>query len=142
MATPTTLYEFYTGIGATLPSIPARAKVYENFGLGSAASYTGTAAQNTALLNLLVKKSETPAPTAVVRTISPLGETWLASMIAQFTLPSTPLRTVGCTATWPSRPQGVCSFSPNAVRPSASVGRRLRLVSVAGRWLRLARDPI
>ncbi len=66
MATPTTLYEFYTGIGATLPSIPARAKVYENFGLGSAASYTGTAAQNTALLNLLVKKSETPAPTAVV----------------------------------------------------------------------------
>ena len=49
MAKPTTLFEFYTSIGSALPPISTRAVFYENYGLGSAASYTGTAAQNTAL---------------------------------------------------------------------------------------------
>ncbi|MBV7569892.1 S-layer family protein [Pseudomonas sp. PDM27] len=55
MATPTTLYEFYTGIGLTLPPIDTRAQLYESFGLGSSASYVGTASQNDALLGVLVE---------------------------------------------------------------------------------------
>ncbi|WP_298930363.1 DUF4214 domain-containing protein [uncultured Ramlibacter sp.] len=62
MASPTTLYEFYTGIGAALPSVAARAQVFQNLGLGTASGYTGTAAQNNALLAALTQKSETPPP--------------------------------------------------------------------------------
>jgi len=53
MALPTTLYEFYTSLGMSLPSIATRAELYESYGLGSAGGYTGTAAQNTALLQVL-----------------------------------------------------------------------------------------
>ncbi|WP_085725525.1 S-layer family protein [Pseudomonas sp. R37(2017)] len=55
MATPTTLFEFYTSIGLTLPPISTRAQLYESFGLGSSASYVGTASQNDALLGVLVE---------------------------------------------------------------------------------------
>ena len=53
MALPTTLYEFYTSLGTSLPSIATRAELYESYGLGSADGYTGTAEQNTALLQVL-----------------------------------------------------------------------------------------
>lgn len=56
--TATNLNEYYTGMGKTLPSLADRSKLYESNGLGSAASYGGTAAQNTALLG----KLQTPAP--------------------------------------------------------------------------------
>ena len=46
----TNLYEYYN---KNLPSIAERAKIYESNGLGSAGSYTGSAAQNTALLGIL-----------------------------------------------------------------------------------------
>lgn len=48
-----TLYEWYSGRGETLPSVAERSKLYESLGLGKAAYYTGTAEQNTKLLNAL-----------------------------------------------------------------------------------------
>ena len=64
---PTTLFEYYTGIGAKLPSIAARAKVYEAKGLGPAGEYKGTADQNTKLLAELTRQSEPdPDPPSLV----------------------------------------------------------------------------
>ena len=57
MATPTTLYEFYTQQGKTLPPLTERSKIYEQYGLGSAGTYTGTAPQNTILLQKLLSGS-------------------------------------------------------------------------------------
>jgi len=54
-----TLYEYYTGQGQALPSVQERSKIYEQYGLGSASLYAGTAEQNTALLGKL--QSGTPA---------------------------------------------------------------------------------
>ncbi len=48
-----TLSSYYASIGQNLPSIAERAKQYENLGLGQASYYTGTAEQNTRLLNAL-----------------------------------------------------------------------------------------
>ena len=48
-----TLNEYYTSQGKSLPAISERAKTYESMGLGSAASYQGTSQQNTALLGKL-----------------------------------------------------------------------------------------
>lgn len=48
-----TLAEYYSGIGQSLPSVSERSKVYESKGLGSAAEYKGTAEQNTRLLGVL-----------------------------------------------------------------------------------------
>lgn len=48
-----TLYEWYQAQGQTLPSVSARSKIYEGLGLGPASYYTGTAEQNTRLLNAL-----------------------------------------------------------------------------------------
>ena len=76
MATPTTLYEYYTSIGQSLPSVAERKLKYEQAGLGSAASYIGSADQNNKLLAKLVGGSsvasgntggtytKTPTPTA------------------------------------------------------------------------------
>lgn len=52
MATPTTLNDYYSSIGQALPSLSARSSLYSSAGLGG--GYTGTAAQNTALLGKLV----------------------------------------------------------------------------------------
>lgn len=66
-----TLSGYYSSIGKSLPSIAERAKIYEQMGLGQAAFYTGTAEQNTKLLNALKGKmpssavvSAPPAPQA------------------------------------------------------------------------------
>jgi hypothetical protein len=48
-----TLYEFYTGKGQALPSLTERGKLFEQYGLGSASGYQGTADQNTQLLGKL-----------------------------------------------------------------------------------------
>lgn len=48
-----TLYEYYTSQGQKLPSVQDRSKIYEQAGLGSASSYSGTASQNTSLLSYL-----------------------------------------------------------------------------------------
>lgn len=52
-ASATTLYEWYTAQGQALPSLSARASTYQSLGLGQASFYTGTAEQNTKLLNAL-----------------------------------------------------------------------------------------
>lgn len=57
-----TLYDYYTSKGQSLPSLSNRSQIYQQYGLGSSASYTGSASQNTALLNALQKGSNT-APT-------------------------------------------------------------------------------
>lgn len=57
-ASAQTLYEWYTANGKPLPPIADRAAVYQQFGLGSATLYTGTAEQNSRLLAAL----KAPAP--------------------------------------------------------------------------------
>jgi len=52
-ANATTLYEWYSAHGWVIPSIQIRSTLYQNFGLGQSAYYTGTAEQNTKLLNAL-----------------------------------------------------------------------------------------
>lgn len=52
----TTLAEWYKAQGQSLPSVSSRSKIYEGFGLGKASLYTGTAEQNTKLLNALKSK--------------------------------------------------------------------------------------
>jgi len=51
MPNPTNLYEYYTSKGQQLPSIQERGVLYSQQGLGT--GYTGTAEQNTALLQKL-----------------------------------------------------------------------------------------
>lgn len=58
MATPTTLYEYYTQKGQKFPTWKERAPIYEQFGLGSAGSYIGSAEQNVALLAALMKQDQ------------------------------------------------------------------------------------
>ena len=54
MATPTNLYQYYTGQGKALPTVNQNAQTYQQFGLGNAGGYSGSAAQNTALLSKLM----------------------------------------------------------------------------------------
>lgn len=52
-ANATTLFEWFSAKGQALPAIATRATLYERAGLGIASLYTGTAEQNTKLLNAL-----------------------------------------------------------------------------------------
>ena len=61
--TPTNLYEYYTQKGQKLPSVQQRAPIYEQYGLGKAGEYAGTAEQNIAFLSKLQAGLPTPAPT-------------------------------------------------------------------------------
>jgi hypothetical protein len=66
-----TLYEFYKG---KLPSIQERAKIYEQQGLGSASSYTGSDSQNVALLGKLQGASSgATGPTGSTGPVNPTG---------------------------------------------------------------------
>lgn len=49
----TDLYEYYTSKGQSLPTVAQSSLTYAKLGLGTAASYTGTAAQNEELLQAL-----------------------------------------------------------------------------------------
>ena len=51
----TTLTEWYQAQGQALPSVGVRAQTYQGLGLGQSSFYTGTAEQNTKLLNALKK---------------------------------------------------------------------------------------
>lgn len=55
-----TLYEYYQGQGQALPGVGERANVYQQYGLGSAGEYQGTAEQNTRLLGALKGGSASP----------------------------------------------------------------------------------
>lgn len=50
----TTLSAYYASKGQALPSVAQRAQIYQSLGLGQSAYYTGTAEQNTKLLNALM----------------------------------------------------------------------------------------
>lgn len=50
-----TLYDYYLKKGEKFPSLKERAILFEEYGLGPASSYRGTAEQNTALLNKLLQ---------------------------------------------------------------------------------------
>lgn len=52
-ANAATLAEWYAANGRALPTIQERSLLYQQYGLGQAAFYTGTAEQNTKLLNML-----------------------------------------------------------------------------------------
>ena len=47
------LFGYYSGQGQAMPSLSARGQLYQQYGLGQSTDYSGTAAQNTALLNAL-----------------------------------------------------------------------------------------
>ena len=90
MATPTTLYQYYTSKGLTLPSIGERSGLYEQYGLGSKTSYFGTAAQNTSLLTKLLapptatttaQAGTAPAPTAPAEVQPYLDQVALSKMV-------------------------------------------------------------
>ena len=55
-----TLYEYYTGMGQDLPSIPERGTIYQDANLGQ--QYSGTAAQNTQLLEYLQDPANATVP--------------------------------------------------------------------------------
>ena len=57
----TNLSEYYSAWGKSLPPLSERGKIYEALGLGSASSYTGTAYQNTKLLNTLKQRQICPS---------------------------------------------------------------------------------
>ncbi|MBI4059779.1 hypothetical protein HY406_01835 [Candidatus Giovannonibacteria bacterium] len=61
-----TLFEYYKSRGQALPGIKERSKTFEEFGLGSAEGFRGTAEQNIALLKRLETIPPTPAPKAPV----------------------------------------------------------------------------
>lgn len=99
MSQPTTLYTFYRSLGLRLPSIAARADLFEEYGLGAASSYRGTAQQNTLLLNALTSVSGDPTDVieqsrealesvtvADVRGV--LGDAEVLDMLAGFGVPS------------------------------------------------------
>jgi len=55
-----TLYEYYSGMGQDLPSIPERGAIYQDANLGQ--QYSGTAAQNTQLLQYLQDPANATIP--------------------------------------------------------------------------------
>lgn len=55
-ASASTLSEWYQAQGQKLPTVEERSKLYASLGLGQASYYTGTAEQNTKLLNALKAK--------------------------------------------------------------------------------------
>lgn len=55
-STATDLYQYYTAKGQTLPTVAQSAVTYAKLGLGTAAEYTGTAAQNEELLSALQRQ--------------------------------------------------------------------------------------
>jgi len=63
----TNLNEYYKSIGQSLPSVGARAPIFEQYGLGSAGSYSGTAQQNTSLLQRL----QSGAPQSITAQVQP-----------------------------------------------------------------------
>jgi hypothetical protein len=56
----TTLWDYYSAWDKQLPPLSERAKIYEALKLGSASEYTGTAEQNTRLLNALKESQICP----------------------------------------------------------------------------------
>lgn len=66
-----TLSEWYTANGQKLPTVEERAPIYESYGLGKAALYTGTAEQNVKLLAALKGMSTSSA--AIVQTPATLS---------------------------------------------------------------------
>lgn len=58
MAIPTTLFEYYQQQGKQLPTLAERAPIFQQLGLGQAATYIGTTAQNTALLQKLISPQQ------------------------------------------------------------------------------------
>lgn len=79
MATPTTLNDYYGSQGQALPSVSTRAATYASAGLGDAGSYTGTAAQNTALLGHLTGTPTTPPATPTATSTTSPSSTGLTS---------------------------------------------------------------
>ncbi len=59
-STATSLSGFYTEHGIRVPSVAARKLIFARLGLGTAAVYRGTAAQNTRLLQALQKRGIAP----------------------------------------------------------------------------------
>lgn len=74
-----TLWDYYASKGQALPSVAQRRTDY---GLGS--DYTGTAAQNTALLQKLLGGASMPAPTATPATTNPTTPTGTTVGTANF----------------------------------------------------------
>ena len=69
MATPTTLYEYYTQQGKKLPTWQERQPLFEKHGFGKASEYAGTESQNKLLLGALLNENAPKAPAPITPTI-------------------------------------------------------------------------
>jgi hypothetical protein len=79
------LFGYYSGQGQAMPSLSARGQLYQQYGLGQSTGYSGTASQNTALLNALQggggslglgsSTASTPAPAQSFGTYQPVIDT-------------------------------------------------------------------
>ena len=79
------LFGYYSGQGQAMPSLSARGQLYQQYGLGQSTGYSGTASQNTALLNALqggggslglgASTASTPAPAQSFGTYQPVIDT-------------------------------------------------------------------
>lgn len=79
-----TLYEYYTSKGLPMPSLTERAKTFESLGLGSAASYGGTASQNSLLLGKLSASAPFQGPLVDPRTgaFAPISTPYIPGVTA------------------------------------------------------------
>ena len=62
MATPTNLYQYYTQKGEQLPLVQERSKLFEQYGLGAADTYSGLEGQNVSLLEKLMAGKPVTSP--------------------------------------------------------------------------------
>jgi len=108
----TNLNQYYTDKGQKLPTLQDRSLLYEQYGLGTARSYEGTAQQNTALLGALYQAdSAPPAPAAQPEPVAPapvaaalVDTTTLATPTqAPVTAPATPVSNIPENATFFTR---------------------------------------
>ena len=76
-----TLYDYYTSLGQSLPSVQDRSQIFTDAGLGS--NYAGTAEQNQLLLSHLQQGSNTIDPTIVT------GNTTTNTTTGNTTIPNT-----------------------------------------------------
>lgn len=121
MATPTTLYEFYTGKGQILPSLTERAQLYQQYGLGSSSSYVGSAPQNTALLaKLLAGGSQNVFGNPPVGNVGEIG-TWIDSTTGQGY--SGPKKNANDQPASPTTGQPITPTPPNPPPPTSTTPR-------------------
>lgn len=118
-----TLYDYYKGLGQSLPSVQERAKLYETSGLGT--GYQGTAQQNASLLGYLQQTPTIPATTQQTASSVAVPKV-LESNLSDKTMPPTGVSSPVKTATqtlqaWDSNTGKQIWVQPGVYTPGASL---------------------